>query len=382
MEALDPNSTVSAQNHPSLFELLAQDQLRSLLQPAVLAHSYPRYLIPVVNRHEEFYALLMLLVERHHLLKHSASFSEHFYGLRRNRASLLPTSRWDTFDADHGGSKGRRRLQLSNQQILTSLLELVVLPYVGLKLHDRFLSMGGGADSSVLSPDSSDFSSSSDPSSSPPSRLQHLKSRARSLFLILYPWINLGTEVGRLVWSLSYLFGKSSYWRVESWMVGYIIGRITRDDIESPIPKRPTIFTPFISRSSILNRIPSPPSALPFLLLSLKFLEFYHSPTSPFQLLSSTSSSLDPSSKKHTPILPPPPRPMPSVEGARLLEGKKRGACPLCGLAWRAPTVAGRLGCWVYCWGCIWDEVGEKGKADPVSGEGWVTRETLRRVLI
>ena len=33
----------------------------------VFAQSYPRYLLRIVNRHEEFYALLMFFVERHYL---------------------------------------------------------------------------------------------------------------------------------------------------------------------------------------------------------------------------------------------------------------------------------------------------------------------------
>lgn len=45
----------------------------SLSSPQVMAHSYPRYLIPIVNRHEEFYALLMLVVERYHLKNHRES---------------------------------------------------------------------------------------------------------------------------------------------------------------------------------------------------------------------------------------------------------------------------------------------------------------------
>jgi hypothetical protein len=82
---------------PSLFELVAQEQLRDLLQPAlkyvlsvspdivvllsaefglgfspqVFAQRYPRYLLRIVNRHEEFYSLIMLYVERHYLRKHS-----------------------------------------------------------------------------------------------------------------------------------------------------------------------------------------------------------------------------------------------------------------------------------------------------------------------
>jgi hypothetical protein len=39
----------------------------------VFAQSYPRYLLRVVNRHEELYALAMFFVERHYLRKHSQS---------------------------------------------------------------------------------------------------------------------------------------------------------------------------------------------------------------------------------------------------------------------------------------------------------------------
>lgn len=78
---------------PSLFELVAQDKLKELLQPAIqyvlaviitlkknkkdpllnnsviqiYAQRYPRLLLRIVNNHEEFYALLMLLIERHYL---------------------------------------------------------------------------------------------------------------------------------------------------------------------------------------------------------------------------------------------------------------------------------------------------------------------------
>lgn len=33
----------------------------------VFAQQYPRYLLRIVNKHEEFYALLMFFVERHYL---------------------------------------------------------------------------------------------------------------------------------------------------------------------------------------------------------------------------------------------------------------------------------------------------------------------------
>lgn len=84
---------------PSLFELVAQEQLRDLLQPAlkyvlvIFAQSYPRYLLRIVNRHEEFYAFIMFFVERHYLRKHNASFAENFYGLKRRRKPWIETDR-------------------------------------------------------------------------------------------------------------------------------------------------------------------------------------------------------------------------------------------------------------------------------------------------
>jgi peroxin-12 len=76
---------------PSLFELLSETQLRELLEPslryllAVATHRHPRYLIRILNRYNEVYALLMLLVERHYLSRWGGSFTENFYGLKRER---------------------------------------------------------------------------------------------------------------------------------------------------------------------------------------------------------------------------------------------------------------------------------------------------------
>merc|ERR1711939_341193 len=76
---------------PSLFELLSEQQLSSLLPPsiryvlAVATHRHPRYLLRILNSFDELYALLMLLVERHYLKTYGGSFTENFYGLKRER---------------------------------------------------------------------------------------------------------------------------------------------------------------------------------------------------------------------------------------------------------------------------------------------------------
>jgi Pex2 / Pex12 amino terminal region len=85
----------------------------------VFAQRYPRYILRVVNRHEEFYAILMFFVEKHYLKKYGAyffysfalllcyvcgsllklwvsagaSFAENFYGLKRRKRPLIETER-------------------------------------------------------------------------------------------------------------------------------------------------------------------------------------------------------------------------------------------------------------------------------------------------
>ncbi|KAJ2127787.1 ubiquitin-protein ligase peroxin 12, partial [Coemansia sp. RSA 921] len=64
---------------PSLFEIVAQHKMSELLEPAlrhvtsVYAHRYPRYLVRILNWHEEVYAALMLAVERHYLRNYGGS---------------------------------------------------------------------------------------------------------------------------------------------------------------------------------------------------------------------------------------------------------------------------------------------------------------------
>lgn len=81
---MDPSLLSNSSSLPSIFELLAQSSLRTLLQPAFThllalgANHYPRRLIPLAERHEEVWTILLGLVERWSLLKHGLST---FYAL-------------------------------------------------------------------------------------------------------------------------------------------------------------------------------------------------------------------------------------------------------------------------------------------------------------
>ena len=67
------SSALTSPSKPSLFELLSEGQLNSLLAPtcryllALLTHRHPRYLLRILNSFDEVYALLSLIVEKYYL---------------------------------------------------------------------------------------------------------------------------------------------------------------------------------------------------------------------------------------------------------------------------------------------------------------------------
>ena len=115
---------------PSLFELLSETQLRDLLEPslryllAVATQRNPRYLIRILNRYDEVYALLMLLVERHYLARWAGSFTENFYGLKRERvvAASIPRAQ------RHAPALAAATTRLKRCDIWKSLLVIVFPP--------------------------------------------------------------------------------------------------------------------------------------------------------------------------------------------------------------------------------------------------------------
>ena len=121
---------------PSLFEILSEQQLNSLL-PLTLRHllavatqRYPRYLLRALNSFDELYALLMLLVERYYLRTRGGGFTEHFYGLKRERAlqSEIPRA---TATAQ---GLVRDTLKLSERDVWKNLAVMVAVPYVKCRL--------------------------------------------------------------------------------------------------------------------------------------------------------------------------------------------------------------------------------------------------------
>ncbi|WWC92657.1 uncharacterized protein L201_007616 [Kwoniella dendrophila CBS 6074] len=350
---------------PSLFDLLAQDQLRDLFHPVVryflsyVAQRYPRYLLRVLNHHEEFFALLLLILERHHLKRHNASVSEHFYGLRTIPSNSLKTPRLDRLYSNSPFPSPNRR-DLSRKQRWGLLLFLVGLPYIRARAQDYFDSLGGGRDVDEMNPEDIGIA----------------VTKSQKIFKLVYPYLSLGLDLTFLGYDLAYLFEKTNYPRPwHRWLGLKVIRAGPDDETES---------------SGILSKLPP---LLPPLLLLLKLSQWWYSPSSPRSHPSLTANTntiaathaailpprslpiLPESNLLHKPSLPltppltpeeerdePPLQPeqseIPKASSKKeeyKITKDKYGDCPLCGKKWQNPAILPSG--WVVCWRCGWDAV-------------------------
>ncbi|KAJ3561155.1 hypothetical protein NP233_g10369 [Leucocoprinus birnbaumii] len=310
---------------PSLFELVAQEQLRDLLQPAlkyvlaVFAQRYPRYLLKIVNRHEEFYAAIMLVVENYYLRKHNASFAENFYGLKRRRRPFIETERAKA--AVGGIPQGEA---LGRPEIWRSLAFLVGIPYLRAKAHDYYEELGGGVSSDILD-------EGMDARQLQVLTEESFKGKLRRMFKQVYPWVNTGFELWLLAWNIAYLFDKTAFYRPWLSWIRVDLRRLGVEDFraaslaaQKKLPPAPRLG--LIARSQRLMSssprllLDSLRLLLPTAIFFIKFLEWWYSPSSPARSLN--TSPLGPAI--------PPPRMLPPHPQGISIDRQAYGTCPLC----------------------------------------------------
>jgi len=355
---------------PSLFELLAQEQLRDLLQPAlkyvlaVFAQRYPRYLLRIVNRHEEFYALIMFFVEKHYLKKHNASFSENFYGLKRRRRPHIQTERAAAAIGGIPAGEGLRK-----QEIWRSLLFLVGAPYIRAKARDYFEELGGGIASDDLE-DGTDLRQILNN--------QSFRGWFRRIYKIAYPCLNMASEICLLLWNMAYLFDKTASYRPWLAWIGVDIRRLGIEDFRATSVASQKKLLPD-SRRHLRARLWRLILASPRLLLDslrlllpaaiffIKFLEWWYSPGSPARSLSTSP---------HGPAIPPPSILLPHPKGIPFKRGAY-GMCPICDKSISNATALPSG--YVFCYRCAYDQV-EKHQRCPVTllpARVWQLRKVL-----
>ena len=373
------------ESRPSLFELVAQDQLRDLLLPAVryvlayYAERHPRYLLPVANRTDEVYAALSILVEGHFLDDAAASggsFTENFYGLKRARTMPgLPSVQRLHRTASVAPAALSRALRLRRKDRWLAILMLVGVPYVKAKL-DHLWEVHGAPDALLRGRGGGAGDEDEEEDEPIDPRLpwrQRLRLRLLRLFKRYWPHANATFHLSSLAFQLAYLFGHSRHHSFSLWLIGQHCVRLDAQDYKNMEDRAAQ---PFLASFPDTDSSLSPLAlarwigpqvfdtlkiALPLGIFFLKFLEWWGQSDFAKQLARTTTNSVE---------LPPPRQ----AQGRKTLsefsnlpprpDGGK--GCSLCGRArLRAPTALPTG--YVFCYACAHAFVTKHGSC-PASG--------------
>lgn len=421
------------ESKPSLFELLSEQQLGSLIPPslryllAVATHRHPRYLLRILNSFDELYALLSLFVERYYLRVYGGGFTENFYGLKRER--VLRVKGGEVKRAQLGAPhEVRETLKLRDNDVWKNLAVMVALPYIKRKLDESYEVHAAGVN--MLGQAYRD-------------REQYPSDgtvRQRIMWLYkwflrkIYPSVNAAYYFSLLTFNLAYLFDGSKYHSPFLWLVGTRMRRLNEADgraialATQPPPAEPrpgarpgqtnSIFNPRLVTQSVSNRLLSSLKILlPTSIFALKFLEWWHASDFARQLSRKANEGLElppptisglqsharpkstpsshskekekPSLQRATSQSPNPPIStltnlpiltvsQPSYDSSSEEESNTAPLCPICHSMIQTPTAA-QTG-FVYCYTCIYkwvdgthprQEAFMEGSKDEEGGEGW-----------
>lgn len=302
---------------PSLFELLAEQQLSSLLPPtlryllAVATHRYPRYLLRVLNNYDEVYALLGIIVEKYYLKTFGGSFTENFYALKREKVLRV----------DGGEIKRtqlavpaevRERLKLGSGDIWKNLLVMVGIPYLKRKLDESY-DIHIAPSASLLMSGSLGGPRYLDRDAMPPNPTikQRFLWYYKWFLRHVYPSVNAAYYFSILAFSLGYLFDNTKYPSPFLWLIGTRMRRMGAADFQaidaaSAAAEKMAMGTgrPGQGLSGILSPrtlyprlLSSLKILLPTSIFALKFLEWWHASDFSRQLTRKAAEGLE---------LPPP----------------------------------------------------------------------------
>ncbi|KAI8981117.1 Pex12 amino terminal region-domain-containing protein [Pilobolus umbonatus] len=344
---------------PSLFELVAQEKLKELLQPAiqyiiaVYAQRYPRLLLRIVNNHEEFYAILMLLIEHHYLKDWGGSFAENFYGLKRVSTSHLDGIKFNS------PVNALSSPALTRSEINQSLFILVGLPYVKCRLDLLYQRISGGQSASILGHNEEEEMENEELGDTNTSLKRRLMIRLKRLFKRVYPTLNLLYYGSNLLYNIGYLFGKTRYYTPWLHLIKLQVKRMSMSDYREYYDKskgqsRPTssLFrNPLGSMASILSSVVEFLKVLlPMSIFFFKFLEWWYS---------SEFSRGNKNLNEGENIIPPPDKIKPDPRGVTL--PTTLNTCPLCSVSPINNPTALPSG-YVLCYSCAYHYVEEHGR--------------------
>ncbi|GAV82998.1 Pex2_Pex12 domain-containing protein/zf-C3HC4_2 domain-containing protein [Cephalotus follicularis] len=359
---------------PTFFEMAAAQQLPSSLRAAltysigVLALRRP-FFHKVLDYEDEFFALLMLVLEAHSLQTTDASFSETLYGLRRRTVQIRVKKDRPRLTSNetihHSG--------LEKHQRVLSVVFLVVLPYFKSKLHSVYnkerearlqASLWGPGDDRFDDVDYFDGGEGSLASSgslnAETSVGTRLTKKIQKVIAACYPWVHATSEGLSFTYQLLYLLDATGFYSLGLHVLGIHVCRATGQELMDTSSRISKI------RSRERERLRGPPwlKALQGALLSCSYAVLDYAQTGLiaavfiFKMMEWWYQSAEERMSAPTVYPPPPPPPAPKVAKEGIPLPADRTVCPLCSQKRANPSVVTISG-FVFCYACIFKYINQ-----------------------
>lgn len=360
-------------SRPTFFEMAATQQLPASLRAAlmysigVMAQRRP-VLHKVLDHNDEFFALLMLVLEAHSLQTRDASFSESLYGLRRRPVEIIQQRQEaNSANGDEFKSSGLRRHQRA-----LSIIFLVVLPYFKSKLESLYkaqrgamlqAALWGRGDSNILEGDS--FSDNVEATSTiselqeqntPPSN--QIVKKVKAFLAGCYPWIHATHEGLSFTYQLLYLLDATGFYSPALHAMRVHVCRATGQELMDASSRNAR------SRFNGSERVHGTPWLQTFqgLLLHSLYTTLDYAQNGLiaavffFKMMEWWYQSAEERLSSPTVYPPPPPPPQPKVAENGIPLPADRTVCPLCSRRRTNPTLIAVSG-FVFCYPCIFNYV-------------------------
>uniref|UniRef100_A0A1D1YUU7 Peroxisome biogenesis protein 12 n=1 Tax=Anthurium amnicola TaxID=1678845 RepID=A0A1D1YUU7_9ARAE len=361
-------------SRPTFFEMAAAQQLPDSLR-AALAYSLGVFALrrPFVHKildyEDEFFGLLMLVLETHSLRTTDASFSESLYGLRRRTVNIASSK-----DKQKMDSKQLQLPGLRKRQKVLSVAFLVVLPYLKSKLQSiynkereaRLQASLWGHDDATLD-DTGLYIGQEEVSHAgtdvvgvESSRIAHIKRRLSAVIGASYPWIHASNEGLSFAYQLLYLLDATGFYNPGLHVLGVHVCRATGQELMDSSSRISRI------RSHERERLRGPPwfKALQRLLLNCVYTTLDYAQTGLiaavffFKMMEWWYQSAEERMSAPTVFPPPPPPPPPKVAADGISLPPNRTLCPLCSQKRVNPSVVEVSG-FVFCYSCIFKYISQ-----------------------
>ncbi|XP_038890543.1 peroxisome biogenesis protein 12 isoform X1 [Benincasa hispida] len=359
---------------PTFFEMAAAQQLPASLRAAltysigVLALRRP-FFHKVLDYEDEFFSLLMLVLETHSLRTTDASFSESLYGLRRRAVNVKVKKE----DARSVSGDGIQHRGLEKHQKVLSVAFLVVLPYFKSKLHSIYnKEREARLQASLWGDDNEGFNDAEiydvRGDSVVPTRTLGVETSVRARVMkkfqklvgSCYPWLHASSEGLSFAYQLLYLLDATGFYSLGLQVIGVHVCRGTGQELMDTSSRISKI------RSHERERLRGPPwlKAIQGGLLTCLYTMLDYAQTGLiaavffFKMMEWWYQSAEERMSAPTVYPPPPPPPPPKVAKEGIPLPSNRTICPLCSEKRANPSVVTVSG-FVFCYTCIFKYISQ-----------------------